>query len=173
MVPEKLQRWPSTTARKSLAGRFGLPYDPRMQDWEWEVADPSRIPEFLAAYQDSGLTDEEVSRCHYLIHLPTDPQYPALNLAQAAAITLYELRCTWLRQTPTASANTPAPFEMQEQMFARLREGLEAIHFLYGDKADALMHGIRHLLGRAGLTEMEVKLVMGVARQMRWIGRKD
>src|SRR5262249_26384376 len=33
--------------------------------------------------EPSGLTNEEVSRCNFLIHLPTDPTYPALNLAQA------------------------------------------------------------------------------------------
>ncbi len=119
--------------------------------------------------EPSGLTDADVTRCHFLIHLPTDPQYPALNLAQAVAITLYELRKAWLGQTPGESPMAMASFAQQEQMFARLREALEAIHFLYGDKADALMHGLRHMLGRAMLTEMEVKLLLGLARQMVWI----
>ena len=122
--------------------------------------------------EPSGLTDAEVTRCHFLIHLPTDPQYPALNLAQAVAITLYELRKTLLRQTPAESRVRRAPFAMQEQMFTRLREALKAIHFLYGDKADALMHAIRHMLGRASLTDMEVKLLLGLARQMKWIADK-
>src|SRR5438128_1664768 len=47
----------------------------------------------------TGLTNEEVARCHYLIHIPTDPGYPTLNLAQAVTICLYELRCAWLKQT--------------------------------------------------------------------------
>jgi tRNA/rRNA methyltransferase len=58
---------------------------------------------------------------------------------------------------------------MQEHMLTRLREALEAIHFLYGAKADALMHGLRHLLGRAQPSEMEVKLLLGLARQLRWL----
>ena len=41
----------------------------------------------------NGLTDAEVSRCHYLIHIPAEASYLALNLAQAVAICLYELRC--------------------------------------------------------------------------------
>jgi tRNA/rRNA methyltransferase len=125
--------------------------------------------------EPSGLTDEEVTRCHFLINVPTDPQHPALNLAQAVAITLYELRKTWLRRgdlQPASNPNVEAPFALQEQMFARLREALQAIHFLYGDKADALMHGMRHLLGKARLTEMEVNLLIGLARQMRWIAER-
>jgi hypothetical protein len=42
----------------SLALRFGLPYDPFSQDWEWEVADPSRFGEFLDAYGSSDLDED-------------------------------------------------------------------------------------------------------------------
>src|SRR5919202_452287 len=49
--------------------------------------------------ESSGLTNEEVTRCHHLIHVPTDPTYPALNLAQAVAICTYELRRAWLRRS--------------------------------------------------------------------------
>jgi hypothetical protein len=30
-----------------------------MQDWEWEVADCTRIDEFLGAYETGGLSDDE------------------------------------------------------------------------------------------------------------------
>ena len=49
-----------------------------------------------------------------------------------------------------------------------LQTALEEIHFLYGDKADALMHALRHLLGKARLTEMETKVLLGLARQIHW-----
>ncbi len=119
--------------------------------------------------ESSGLTNEEVARCHYLIHIPTEEAHPALNLAQSVAICLYELRRAWLAHTqPPAPLEPPASFAAQEQLFERLRETLEAIHFLYGPKADALMHGLRHLIGRAQPTEMEVKLLLGLARQIQW-----
>jgi tRNA/rRNA methyltransferase len=120
----------------------------------------------------SGLRDDEVTRCHYLIHIPTDPAQPALNLAQAVAVCLYELRRCWLKQTVPTTPAEPAPFADQERMFNQLREALEEIHFLYGPKADALMHALRHLIGRAGPTPMEVDLLLGLARQMRWVRRQ-
>lgn len=119
--------------------------------------------------EPTGLSNEEVTRCHFLLHVPTDPTYPALNLAQAVAICLYELRRAWLRQTGFPSGREPAaPFADQERMFARLREALERVHFLYGEKADPLMHALRHLIGRAGPTAMEVDLLFGLARQLQW-----
>jgi len=123
--------------------------------------------------EPSGLENAEITRCHFLLHLPTDPTYPALNLAQAVAITAYELR-RHLRKLPqplpvSREGETPAAFELQERMFQQLREALEQIHFLFGPKADNLMHAVRHLIGRAGPTTMEVKVLLGLARQLRWI----
>jgi len=121
--------------------------------------------------EPTGLLNAEISRCHYLIHIPTDEGAPALNLAQAVAVCLYELRiadCGLRNVTPSAA---PAPFADQERAFEQLRVALEEIHFLYGDKADSLMHAIRHLLGRAGPTPMEVEMLHGLARQLRWFVR--
>jgi tRNA/rRNA methyltransferase len=53
-------------------------------------------------------------------------------------------------------------------MYRQLQTALEEIHFLYGDKAESLMHAVRHLLGRARLSEMEMKVLLGLARQIRW-----
>jgi tRNA/rRNA methyltransferase len=123
----------------------------------------------------TGLTDLEVSRCHHLIHIPADPTYPALNLAQAAALCLYEVRRAWLRQQedrPLPAAETPASFADQERAFEQLRVALEKIHYLYGDRGPALMHGLRHLIGRARPTDMELRLLMGLARQIHWYVRE-
>jgi hypothetical protein len=59
MVPEIPDRWATNAARMSLARRFALPYDPLSQDWEWEVADPSRFGEFLDAYGSGSLDEDE------------------------------------------------------------------------------------------------------------------
>jgi tRNA/rRNA methyltransferase len=127
-----------------------------------------------------GLTNAELSRCHYLLHIPTDPQYPALNLAQAVAITLYELRLAWLDATRADQGGLPAgigpeppaTFAELERMYQQLRQALEAIHFLYGNKADTLWHAMRHLLGRAQPSAAEVRRLLGLARQIRWVARQ-
>src|SRR5581483_7188846 len=119
--------------------------------------------------EPSGLGNDAVTRCHHLVRIPTAPEFPALNLAQAVAICLYELRRAWDRLQPAAEdPYAPADFAAQEHLFRQLRTALEEIHFLYGPKADSLMHGLRHLLGKARLSEMEVKLLLGLARQIRW-----
>lgn len=119
----------------------------------------------------TGLTNAEITRCHYLIHIPTDSAYPALNLAQAVAICLYELRRCVEKTGSVAPAAPPADlrpasFADQQRMFEQLRAALEAVHFLYGPKADSLMHALRHLIGRARPTAMEIDILHGLARQL-------
>ena len=58
-IPEPTWRCPTRKAIDSLAEKFNLPNTPDMQDWEWEVADPSRIEEFLVAYESGELSDDE------------------------------------------------------------------------------------------------------------------
>lgn len=58
-LPEHLQRYPTRAAIKSLAERFDFPNHPGMQDWEYEVADPARIDEFIAAYESGELDEDE------------------------------------------------------------------------------------------------------------------
>jgi tRNA/rRNA methyltransferase len=119
----------------------------------------------------TGLTNDEISGCTYLINIPTDPGTPALNLAQAVAICLYELQRSVVRST-AASISPPkqevAPLGDLERMFTALRSALEQIEYLSGPKSDALMFGLRHLIGRAQPSPMEVGLLTGLARQIQW-----
>ena len=123
--------------------------------------------------EPSGLTNQEIDRCHYLLHIPANPEYEALNLAQAVGVCLYELHSCLLPKTNASGVGeSPAEFAEQDRMFEHLRYGLEAIHFLYGEKADALMHAIRHLIGRANPTPTEVKMLHGLARQLEWVAAR-
>ena len=119
--------------------------------------------------EPTGLSNAEITLCHHLMQVPTSDDHLSLNLAQAVAICLYETRKAWLMSPDaTGELEDVATLADQEQLFTHLREALEAIHFLYGEKADPLMHAIRHLLGKAKLSVMETKLLHGLARQILW-----
>jgi tRNA/rRNA methyltransferase len=113
-----------------------------------------------------GLTTAEIVRCHGLLCLPTDPGYTSLNLALAVGLTLYELRRHAVGAEPTA--RPPAPFADLDRAFGHLDRALRELRFLYGQNADQLMDGVRHLIGRALPTAQEVKMLHGLARQLEY-----
>ena len=46
--------------------------------------------------EDSGLTNDELQRCHFHVHIPSDPEFSSLNLASAVQILCYECRLALL-----------------------------------------------------------------------------
>jgi tRNA/rRNA methyltransferase len=124
-----------------------------------------------------GLSNEEIGRCHGLVHVPVDPEYPSLNLAQAVTICCYELRKAFSAAATAANpADTHAPkaasHAEQERMFEHLREAFTAVGYLFGGRADSLMHAVRQFLGRANPTPQEVRLMHGLARQLLYVAGK-
>jgi len=126
-----------------------------------------------------GLSNDEIARCHGLVHIPVDPDCHSLNLAQAVAICCYELRKAWSAAVnagrgEAAPGPAVASHAEQERVYEHLREALTATGYLYGTRADTLMHAIRQLLGRAKPTPQEVKLLHGLARQLLYVaGERD
>jgi TrmH family RNA methyltransferase len=57
---------------------------------ERELACGGRIA-FVFGPEKHGLTREDLSLCHLLVEIPTDPRQPSMNLGQAVAVCLYEL----------------------------------------------------------------------------------
>src|SRR5215212_2596197 len=58
-----------------------------------------------------GLTLDEIAACHGMTFVPADDTYPSLNLAQAVAVVLYELRKQWLVRDPKpADTDPPASY---------------------------------------------------------------
>lgn len=121
--------------------------------------------------EPSGLSNAEIARCHGLIRILTDSRSPSLNLSHAVGICLYELRRLWLEADGVGTRPTQnvAPFADQERMFDSLRDALERVHFLWGPKTDSLMHAVRHLIARARPSPNEVRILFGLARQLRWV----
>jgi tRNA/rRNA methyltransferase len=121
--------------------------------------------------ESSGLSNEEVLRCPYLVHIPADEEYPALNLAQAVAICLYEVRRCWLRQQqgPAGAGAGVATWGQQARVFAHLQSALTRVRYLRGVRGEALMHALRNLISRACPTGMEVRMLHGLARQLHWV----
>jgi TrmH family RNA methyltransferase len=124
--------------------------------------------------EDHGLSNAELDRCQRVATIPTDPAYPSLNLAHAVMVVAYELRQAAgdaePAGAPPADGPTLAPHERQEMLYARLEAGLRAVSFLHRDNAAHMMRALRHILGRAGLADHEVQILLGVARQMAWAG---
>jgi TrmH family RNA methyltransferase len=115
-----------------------------------------------------GLTTAEIGQCHGLLYLPSHDDYPSLNLSLSVGIVLYLL----FEHDAAALARPPAPFAEFDRAAEHLHRALTDVRFLFGQNADTLMHGVRHLLARSLPTEQEVKMLHGLAKQIEYVAQK-
>jgi TrmH family RNA methyltransferase len=123
--------------------------------------------------ESSGLTRAEMDLCHALVHVPTDPAQPSLNLAQAVLLLAYEMRLAALDRPADsgADAEVRAPAGDVEQAMSDLRVALLEVGYLDPANPDHVLTELRRLVARAGPSPREVVLLRGLARQVGWAGR--
>ncbi|WP_211610208.1 RNA methyltransferase [Paraburkholderia haematera] len=129
----------------------------------------------------TGLSNEDVERCSALAHIPANPAYSSLNLAQAVQVLAYELRTAYLSDgeatpavpvAPQASAGQGEPVGARaasdeiESMYAHLESALVALEFLDPGNPKKLMSRLRRLFARSGLEREEVNIVRGIAKHI-------
>jgi len=113
----------------------------------------------------TGLSNEEMDRCHHLVTIPTDPSYSSLNVAAAVQILTYEMR---LAQLAVSSIDEPGALEapadqaQMERFYAHLEEALVAIAFLDPANPKMLMRRLRRLFNRARPDQNEMNILRGI-----------
>ena len=114
----------------------------------------------------TGLSNEDVYRCHACVSIPAEPDYGSLNLAQAVQVLAYE----W-RQALGGYAVLPRTAETQladgvavQGVLTHWQGVLERIGFLDPAAPKKLMPRLNQLLNRAQLTQEEVHILRGIAR---------
>lgn len=114
--------------------------------------------------EHSGLSNEELDRCHFMVRIPSNPDYSSLNLAAAVQVLCYELRMAADLAEDAADGviSLPAPAEEMERFYQHLQEVLLALGFLNPANPRHLMRRLRRLYGRALPDQTEVNILRGM-----------
>ena len=113
-----------------------------------------------------GMAKEDLDRCDLAIRIPTNPEFPVLNLVQSIAILLSHFA---IEQGPSGTTSPePAPHETVEALMAHLHTTLADIGYLDPVNPDRILRKIRRVFGRAGITENEAIIFRGICRQVEW-----
>ncbi len=132
----------------------------------------------------AGLTNEELQRCQYHVHIPSDPQFSSLNLAAAVQVLTYEVRMAWLaaegRPTKVEKLETTAMLDARpvtvdelENYFGHLEQTLVDIGFLDPAKPRHLMPRLRRLYGRSGISKLEMNILRGILTETQKAARGE
>jgi tRNA/rRNA methyltransferase len=120
--------------------------------------------------EDHGLATADLQCCQRLVAIPTSPQCPSLNLAQAVLIMGYELLVA-AGGYESKPRSPRAKVALIEILLAKLKHALLKVGFLHRQNPEHLMHTIRQVLGRAGLSDEETRILLGLSAQIDWYVR--
>ena len=132
----------------------------------------------LFGQEASGLSNEELQRCHYHVNIPAVADFSSLNLAMAVQLVCYEIRMAMLLDNMGDASHhltssilssddegwdePPAAVEEIEGFFRHLEETLIKIGFYDPETPRQLMARLRRLYQRAHLDKMEVNILRGI-----------
>jgi len=114
--------------------------------------------------EKSGLTNDDLDRCHTLLTIPTNPDFSSLNLAMAVQVLTYELRVATLEgPPPTFEPEAPlASGADLERFYEHLEQVLRNSGFLDPANPRHLMRRLRRLFVRAAPDSNELNILRGI-----------
>ncbi len=120
--------------------------------------------------EERGLSNQELNYAHRVIGIPSNPEYPSLNLAQAVAICCYELSQCILTSSidDRNQENKTVTLDSLEKYYEHLEMVLLQIGYIYPHTANSRMEKFRRLFNRANLTDEELAMLRGILRQIEW-----
>jgi tRNA/rRNA methyltransferase len=127
---------------------------------------PSRVA-ILFGSEKVGLSNDDLSHCHWLMHIPTSDQQKSMNLGQAVAVCLYEI----VRESGLLSPSSERPrasAEEVERVTTALLETLRTSDYIDAQSSDSREQVVRRMLRRMQLSTEDASTWLGILRQILW-----
>jgi tRNA (cytidine32/uridine32-2'-O)-methyltransferase len=132
----------------------------------------------------AGLTNDELQRCHYHVHIPSDPDFSSLNLAAAVQVLAYEVRMGWLasqgqsKRADKVEVASPRSEQLStmdelELFYGHLESTLVQIGFLDPENPRHLMSRLRRLFARSAVSQSEMNILRGILTETQKAARGE
>ena len=121
---------------------------------------------FVFGPERTGMSNDDVYRCHACLSIPAPAEYGSLNLAQAVQLIAYDWRQALggYAVLPRTTEPSLADAAAVAGALAHWQQTLVEIGFLDPAAPKKLMPRLQQLLNRAQLTQEEVHILRGIAR---------
>jgi tRNA/rRNA methyltransferase len=134
---------------------------------------PKELPKFLKGNvgiifgrESSGLSNDEIKRCDFMVTIPASKRYPTLNISHALAIVLYEL----FQQQPKQKSNSHLRYATRKDKDVLLHyidETIASLSFSTQAKRLTQKTAWKRIIGKSVLTKREAFTLMGFFRKIR------
>lgn len=123
---------------------------------------------FVFGNEQAGLTNDEMLACQYLVHIPANPAFSSLNLAQAVQVVCYEVFMAGAPSVPAMRMEKPATVADLEGLYGHLDRAAAQSGFWDPASGSKLPTRWRRLFSRVPRMEREeVNILRGLLNALR------
>jgi len=127
---------------------------------------PTRVA-ILFGSEKVGLSNQDLSHCHWLLHIPTGDEQKSMNLGQAVAVCLYELAREAAPPLPITDSPCASAEEV-ERLTTVLLETLQASEYTGRGSVESKEENVRRMVRRTQLSSEDASTWLGILRQILW-----
>jgi len=115
-----------------------------------------------------GLSNEDMSHCHWLLRIPTREEHGSMNLGQAVAVCLYELVRNEGAVEKRFEAPQPVTGEDLERITILVLDLLDRSGYVNERTSKSTELKVRRLVRRLGIRDPDAETWLGMLRQILW-----
>jgi len=115
-----------------------------------------------------GLSNEDMSYCHWLMRIPAREEHGSMNLGQAVAVCLYEIIRNPVAVKIAPEAKRPADAAHLERVTEFLETILDRSGYVHARVEGSTRMKIRRLVRRLQLNAHDAEVWLGMLRQILW-----
>ncbi len=164
----RIERFEDILSRtNTLVGTTGVTAKAQERYVRRPVFSPEELREFVRSRggrvilafgrEDYGLFDEELELCHMLVTIPTNPEYPVMNVSHAVAVVLYELS----KGRFEVEEKEYATAEDIENLIANFEKLMKTVWYPK-HRIERTVIALRRILGRSVITKRELTVLHGI-----------
>lgn len=119
----------------------------------------------LFGRERTGLTNEELQKCHCHVYIPANPDYSSLNLAMAVQTVSYEIRMAFLEQQKYAGETKVEEYPRTKELemfYEHLEKVTTQTQFINKKHPGMVMAKLRRLFTRARPEQQELNILRGI-----------
>lgn len=115
-----------------------------------------------------GLSNDDLSHCHWLLHIPARKEHQSMNLGQTVAVCLYELVRQPAARAADAERTQSAPVQTVDRITATLLEVLQISGYVKPGAGALARQKLRRMIRRFALQPADAEGFLGMLHKLLW-----
>lgn len=155
----------ATTRRSGPKRGIFIPFESALQ--KIATASPACVA-VLFGKESKGLANRDLAICDWVTAIPSHPDYPSINLAQAVMIVAFSLFTAAPPSRPSRKGLLYVSKEEMNSVLDRFREALSALNYEEEGRGvhERIVTTLHRLLKRGGLLTSEARMLKGLSRRI-------